>query len=199
MFFANSSEGWAVGEGGVIINTRDVGAQWSSQNSGTNQPLEAVHFAPPGPNEVLVSEGWAVGGGGTIVYTTNRGTNWRPQPVKDMVEPLYGVFFDDEQRGWAVGKDGTVLRTTDGGLKWGLSAAAAAKRKSLYDVFFIDAANGWAAGSGGKLLHSPDGRNWEAVETESMKDIGDPLWGIAFIDSKEGELLFPHSPFSDTR
>jgi photosystem II stability/assembly factor-like uncharacterized protein len=188
-FFANSSEGWAVGEGGVVINTRDGGVAWNSQKP-ANQDLMAVHFAPPDPGEVVIDHGWAVGVNGTIIYTTDAGGRWRAQPVKDLTEPLYGVFFDDKNKGWVVGKEGTVLRTSNGGETWGRSAAAAARLEdrvaSLYDVFFIHAADGWSVGSSCKLLHSPDGRTWEAVENEITKGIKATMWGVAFIDSSEG-------------
>jgi photosystem II stability/assembly factor-like uncharacterized protein len=193
MFFANDTEGWAVGEGGVIIATRDGGAEWNTQESGTNQTLEAIDFAPPKPGEVVVNQGWAVGVNGTIIHTSSGGRaqrGWMPQLSKGVTEPLYGVFFpDDEKKGWIVGKQGTILRTSDGGQTWGSSAAAAAQGKSLYDIYMVNAADGWAVGSGGKFLHSPDGRLWDGVETEVTKEITKPLWGVVFIDSSEGWVV----------
>ena len=41
--FAGPGAGWAVGEGGTILATRDGGATWTPQASGTDQALWAVH------------------------------------------------------------------------------------------------------------------------------------------------------------
>ena len=59
LFAANDSEAWAAGEGGIIVATRDGGNEWNPQDSGINVNLEAIHFAPPRPGEVVVNQGWA--------------------------------------------------------------------------------------------------------------------------------------------
>ena len=188
LFFANSSDGWAVGKGGVIINTRDGGDSWDPQLSGVNLDLEAIHFAPPPPGEVVWDHGWVVGLNATIRVTTD-GARWTKQVAgRDLTdEPLYSVFFANENKGWAVGKLGPmILNSSNGGQVWGSSAAVAAGSNRLYDLFFITAADGWAVGSGGRIIHSPDGGRWEVIETEVSKDITTPLWGVSFIDSSEG-------------
>src|SRR5829696_7400493 len=38
------TEAWAVGQTGTIIHTADGGSNWAVQNSGTTEPLNAVHF-----------------------------------------------------------------------------------------------------------------------------------------------------------
>ncbi len=37
--FVNDKRGWIVGNGGTILNTRDGGDSWTSQNSGTNATI----------------------------------------------------------------------------------------------------------------------------------------------------------------
>ena len=70
--FADARTGWAVGEGGTIAATRDGGANWAPQHSGTDKYLQGVHLAD-------ARTGWAVGEGGTIVATRDGGANWAPQ------------------------------------------------------------------------------------------------------------------------
>src|SRR5262245_8393447 len=57
--FADARTGWAVGQGGTIVATRDGGASWSAQVSGTTKDLVGVHFAD-------ARTGSAIGQGGTI-------------------------------------------------------------------------------------------------------------------------------------
>jgi photosystem II stability/assembly factor-like uncharacterized protein len=59
---------------GTILRTTDGGATWTSQASGTNNPLFGVAFTD-------ANTGTAVGDGGTILRTTDGGaqalTGWR--------------------------------------------------------------------------------------------------------------------------
>ena len=75
--FVDGSEGWAVGDDGVIWHSIDGGANWERQKSGTRASLRAVHFQSP-------YTGWAVGrldqpGGGSVgvmLKTTDGGLTW---------------------------------------------------------------------------------------------------------------------------
>ena len=53
--FISSTDGWAVGDAGTILNTVDGGTTWISQTSETTNPLYGVCFTD-------VSNGTAVGG-----------------------------------------------------------------------------------------------------------------------------------------
>src|SRR5689334_23426676 len=52
--FVDASEGWAVGDDGVVWHSIDGGATWERQKTGTRASLRAVHFQSP-------YTGWAVG------------------------------------------------------------------------------------------------------------------------------------------
>jgi len=54
--FIDKEEGWAVGNKGVIIHTRDGGKTWVSQDSGAIDPFLDVYF-------IDSKRGWAVGFG----------------------------------------------------------------------------------------------------------------------------------------
>jgi hypothetical protein len=43
--FTDARTGWAVGEAGMIMTTRDGGASWAAQQSGTDNWLSGVYFA----------------------------------------------------------------------------------------------------------------------------------------------------------
>jgi photosystem II stability/assembly factor-like uncharacterized protein len=57
--FVGVRTGWAVGSDGIIVATRDGGASWQKQTSGTDESLLGGSF-------VNALTGWAVGGKGTI-------------------------------------------------------------------------------------------------------------------------------------
>lgn len=121
--FIDQSEGWAVGDDGVVWHSIDGGATWERQKTGTRAGLRAVHFQTP-------YTGWAVGrldqpGGvsvGVMLKTTDGGLKW--EEVGTNVMPgLHGVRFFDEKTGFVCG-DGTdafpsgLFGTADGGVSW---------------------------------------------------------------------------------
>ncbi len=145
--------GWAVGDGGTIVSTRDGGTTWTAQPSNTTQNLQAVVFSDG-------THGWAVGDGGTIVSTQDGGATWTAQP-SNTTQNLRAVAFADGTHGWAVGDGGTILGTSDGGTTW--TAQSDATTVALYGVAFADTAAGWAVGDSGTILHTSDGgAHWAA-------------------------------------
>jgi Photosynthesis system II assembly factor YCF48 len=144
--FADARTGWAVGEGGTIVVTRDGGANWAPQHSGTEKYLQGVHFAD-------ARLGWAAGEGGTILATHDAGASWARQ--RSGTEYLRGVHFADTRLGWAVGEGGTILATHDGGASWARQRSGT--DKFLWGVHFADARLGWAVGGSGTIVATRDG------------------------------------------
>lgn len=98
----DEKDGWAVGENGLVLRTRDGGAFWEDIASGTARQLHAVQFPGPG-------SGWAVGEAGTILRSSDGGATWS-LVESGRAETLYDVCFVDRNRGWVVGDGGTILR-----------------------------------------------------------------------------------------
>ena len=71
-YFTNERQGWAVGEGGLILRTTDGGVNWPPQVSGTGATLRSAFFLEDGQH------GWAVGDQGTVLGTSNGGGRWVP-------------------------------------------------------------------------------------------------------------------------
>ena len=67
--FTDPGTGYAVGDNGTILNTKDEGATWNSQSSGTDQDLISV--SSPNINSVCV-----VAANGMILKTTDGCTSW---------------------------------------------------------------------------------------------------------------------------
>ncbi|NOS86543.1 MAG: T9SS type A sorting domain-containing protein [Ignavibacteria bacterium] len=59
----------AVGSGGRIYKSTDIGATWQQKTSGTTNNLRSVYFASP-------DSGVVVGDNGTVRFTTNGGETW---------------------------------------------------------------------------------------------------------------------------
>ena len=64
--FVTATTGWAVGEWGSVLVTRDGGLNWSTQTSGTHSSLYGVFF-------VDEQTGWTVGENGSILATATGG------------------------------------------------------------------------------------------------------------------------------
>jgi hypothetical protein len=95
LYFTSPDSGWAVGQSGLFMDTRDNGDHWT------------IQYLPPGNamNDITFTDnfhGWAVGNTGTVMYTENngytaiaedpgrqsedQGLHIFPNPAKDLVE-----------------------------------------------------------------------------------------------------------------
>jgi photosystem II stability/assembly factor-like uncharacterized protein len=202
---------WAVGSGGTILYSDDLGANWSAQASGVTATLYDLMF-------VNDEYGWACGSTGTIVSTQNGGTNWGLQAegapaamtgihfttinngivMGDQFYALtstggnswspnasayqiYGVDFPSSTVGYACAGSGFILKTTDGGTNW--TQLTTGSTSLLQDIFFISEMEGWACGYSGTILHTTDGgANWTTQTTNTLN----ALSGIKFYDNLNG-------------
>jgi photosystem II stability/assembly factor-like uncharacterized protein len=111
--------GWAVGDQGTFLQTRDGGHSWRSDVAEVDQvrlrsfDLQALSLQG---NQI-----WIAGNPGTFVFkyepSTRKLTAART-PTRCRINSLQMV---DEQTGCAVGTWGTILQTNDGGLNWKLT------------------------------------------------------------------------------
>ncbi len=141
----SATEGWAAGEGGLIVHTTDGGLNWMRQTSGTTDPLNAIHFED-------AQHGWAAGN--DMIYTQDGGRTW--QQSNWSLDTVYGITCADLNICYA-SRGGTYLhKTTDGGRNWFIINLP-------FDVGlpqFFDARNGVASGEGGVLRTTDAGQTW---------------------------------------
>jgi photosystem II stability/assembly factor-like uncharacterized protein len=153
-FLPDGRTGWAVGDAGKILSTRDAGSSWSVQVSGTSFSLSGVWFTSP-------LEGWAVGAGGTVLQTLNGGQRWT-RVNAGASEILNDVQFANDSTGWAVGSSGVILHTSNHGKAW---TRLHPTGFTLHSVSFADTLDGWAVGDGGVILGTHNGgRFWFIVQ-----------------------------------
>ena len=108
--------GWAVGDGGLLLTTHDLGRSW--QTPPTDLPQSAADNFDFYAVAVQGTHVWAAGTPGTrVIHSPDDGQTWESIPTGQTV-PLRALTFIDAQRGWAVGEFGNILATQDGGHTW---------------------------------------------------------------------------------
>lgn len=103
------SDGWIVGEYGLVLRSRDGGSTWSRQRGGRlpDAHLFAAAF-------VDSRRGLAVGQSGVLLHTEDGGETWAEERVGS--RSLYDVLFRPSQNeALAFGELGTILASRDGG------------------------------------------------------------------------------------
>jgi len=164
--FIDQSEGWAVGDDGVIWHSIDGGKTWERQKSGTRASLRGVHFQTP-------YTGWAVGrvettsgSVGVMLRTTDGGLHW-DEVGTNVLPGLHAVRFFDDRSGFVCG-DGSpafasgMFTTADGGRTW--KPVSGVRLPSCRAAAFIPGKrSGVVAGAWGRLgTLSQDGRYQES-------------------------------------
>jgi photosystem II stability/assembly factor-like uncharacterized protein len=116
MRLAAPTGGWAVGDGGLVMSTRDLGRSWQTpptdlpQTISDNFDFRAV--AVEGPHV------WVAGAPGTrIFHSPDQGRTWESTSTEQFA-PVRALTFVDAKHGWAVGDFGNILATKDGGRTW---------------------------------------------------------------------------------
>ena len=124
--------GWLVGDGGLVMMTRDLGNSWQSpagelpNHAGDHFDFRAIAVAGP--------HVWLAGSPGTRVFhSADGGQTWESLATGQTM-PLRSIVFVDESNGWAAGDLGTILATTDGGRTWQLQRCGGT-RAALLGVF----------------------------------------------------------------
>jgi photosystem II stability/assembly factor-like uncharacterized protein len=155
-----SSQGWAVGEAGVVLTTRDAGLHWRRVTTPLQGDLWGVAFQ--GQRVVIV------GSEGKIAASSDGGRSWNTA-AHVTTSDLNAVSWPVGNWVWAVGRGGAVLRSSDAGRHWRVQDAPT--NVDLNDVAFFDELHGWAVGGKGTILRTMDGgRSWHLAITATRWD-----------------------------
>jgi photosystem II stability/assembly factor-like uncharacterized protein len=151
--FADQTNGWAIGNAGIILRTSDGGDSWNVQESGTTISLRCVYF-------VNSQKGWVGGVNDSIGLTTNGGITWSWQhPAGETRRTFMAISFVNEYTGWIVDNYGGILHTEDGGMTW--TPQISGTTWAITAVQFLDTQEGWATATNTVVLHTTDGgNNW---------------------------------------
>ena len=161
IFFSGEGIGFAIGEGGIIVQMQKDRKIWK------RSPLPVRYLMLDG-TFTDASNGMVVGGGGMILTTTDGGSTWNaPKFAESRARTkLNAIYFVDRKTGWAAGSRGKIYSTNDGGKVWRDQATNVTA--DLFDIVFIDSALGFAAGDTGTILRTTDaGASWKIEATGS--------------------------------
>jgi len=108
--------GYLVGDGGLVLATRDLGKTWQTTEGDLPQAIrDHFDFAALA---VLGPHVWVAGAPGSrVMHSADGGRSWQAGTTGQML-PINALTFVDPQHGFAVGDLGTILATTDGGATW---------------------------------------------------------------------------------
>lgn len=124
--------GWAVGDGGLLMTTADLGRSW--QTPAVSLPDSAAALFDFQAVAVAGSNIWIAGSPGTIIFRSADGSKtWQPVATNHTA-PIHSLHFVDAQNGWAAGDLGAILSTHDGGQTW-QPQRAGATRAALLGLF----------------------------------------------------------------
>lgn len=157
--FVDQQRGWAVGEMGTILVTRDGGVSWQQQNSGTELPLSKVVFNNS-------QDGWVIASNGAILKTANGGASWSGAGYKSGVQPqTFGA--SDANTAWVLSEfQRQVLITRDGGVSWSQVVAPSLTGNNYVSQYYpANSSVIWALTYGAEisLLRTANGgASWEA-------------------------------------
>ena len=103
VFFVDASNGWVVGENGVILRTSNGGESWERQKSNSPEKLRSVVF-------ISENVGWVVGGEygvNVVLQTEDSGQTWVDQSSGKLYGQDIGHFESDV---WITGQNGFVKK-----------------------------------------------------------------------------------------
>lgn len=124
--------GWAVGDGGLLLTTQDLGRSW--QTPPTDLPDVIADNFDFHAVAVQGTQLWVAGSPGTqIFYSPDSGKTWESLAT-GQAAPIRALTFIDDRNGWAAGEFGNILATHDGGRSWQLQRTGG-QRAALFAVF----------------------------------------------------------------
>lgn len=103
--------GFAIGDGGALLVSRNGGDTWLPETSGVSTALRGAFYSR------FFNRAWIVGDDGVILKSYDTAKTWTPQ-ISGTSASLRSVYFSDSLKGVASGAGGTVLFTTNGGRTW---------------------------------------------------------------------------------
>ena len=191
--YLNSSDAWAVSQGGVIAHSNNGGEDWDIQYEKPGYSFGGVHFVN---NQTGYVVDWS-----EVCKTNNGGEDWifqnLPNPLGLDVE---SVFFINPDTGWIAGSYKTIYHTTNGGNTWTSQHSYELQDHYwLLDIQFYDELHGCAVGDKlfmpyhGIIFTTDDGgETWTETifeDSEGFKKVEyisqDTLWAA----SNDGKLF----------
>jgi photosystem II stability/assembly factor-like uncharacterized protein len=167
----------------ILVDITSLNAQWSQQNSGTNEKLTDIFML----DSVTAI---AVGRGRSILRTSDAGKTWKNLTIMlSSVVPWNDVSFFDNTYGIVVG-DGAFRITSDKGKSW-YQGVIPFNRKYLSSIY-LSPGNIYVGDDSGWVHHSLDtGKTWssEKISDEPVRSLF--FWRGPYVSSLPIYALTP--------
>lgn len=198
MYFLDSKLGWAICEGGLILQTDDGGKTWRSGVSNAHfdeyTNISALHFLD-------VNQGWIAASDAlapypeNVVLATADGNNWHRQKEISGRVSINDIFFLDYETGWMAGsrryseagvESGILFQTQDGGRTW-QRVKTVPDTDVLKSIRFTSADEGWLTTDYSVYRTHDGGKRWSAVL--SYPEIKHRNLQVLGLEESNGEIL----------
>ena len=131
LVMTDARHGWAVGNNGMVVRTRNGGTSWTPVGESQLQPLQHSDFRSVSATGDSV---WFGGTCGRTLVRLNRETEKVTFVTLPQSASINRIRFIDPSNGWAVGDFGTIFATKDGGSTWQLQRRGAARGAAQIDA-----------------------------------------------------------------
>lgn len=217
VYFVDEQYGWAVGHGGVILQTQDGGHHWQLQTDGNRINHSTIRYYQ---NHLAEFETQLTTLNGVELEEAEIALEELQYKLEDAEvaledgpsNPLLSVWFKNRNEGWAVGAYGMILNTQDGGETWTPKNLSVPNPDGFHYNKIASISDDTAqqstliiVGEAGTLYRLVDsGENWQALDSpyegsffgfqalnQSGALIAYGLRGNAFISSDQGDRWSP--------
>lgn len=172
MCFADTMNGWAVGEQGTIMKTTNGGLNWNRIYRDSSITLKYV-------TAVDSLRIYALADQNKILNSTDGGKTWNGKSVNTSFFFPKAVFLDKDI-GFLTANSGLPLKTVDGGITWNEQGKNI--EGSIRKVNFVSVTTGWVLASGRVFKSLDGGITWQVQDSIKLSNI----ISLEMIDSLNG-------------
>ncbi|MCP5092157.1 MAG: photosystem I reaction center subunit IV [Gammaproteobacteria bacterium] len=160
VWFANETDGYAMGAYGVFLHTSDGGSTWSLDSNRLDNP-DKYHLY--GMTRSSAGALLVAGEAGTLLYSQDRGQTWQ-RPESPYQGSFFGTVAAADGSLLVFGLKGNVFRSVDDGATW--SAVDTGDQRTLLGGMTRADGTIVLVGSAGAVLLSDDnGSNFRTIPT----------------------------------
>ncbi|KPL12082.1 MAG: hypothetical protein AMS26_18760, partial [Bacteroides sp. SM23_62] len=188
--FADTLNGWAVSDTGIVIHTADGGLNWQVQHTFDGFLPEKIFFQDK-------QTGWLAGVDSSandtalIMKTMDGGASWDTSYIQ-LHAKLYDIFFINDTMGWVVGFAGDTLglrlHTLDAGQSW--SVQSGINVVGIFtSVHFRDTEVGNICGPGPVMMHTITGGRGASPWAMEITNLEKPMYDLVNLGEQYGCMV----------
>ncbi|MBA4311387.1 MAG: hypothetical protein C0417_02040 [Chlorobiaceae bacterium] len=171
--FADTLNGFVVGEHGTVLRTTDGGFTWLENSVGVALPLRSIGIASA--NNIFVA-----GENGFLYNSADTGKSWSRVFISES-QNIRGIIFESSQNGWLYGDSSLLMQTTGGGLSW--TSMQLESTKNIIGFNKYDSSRTAISFEDGSIILTTDGgQTWISMnigkKIYKTAPHGAELWGV---------------------